>query len=113
MNVPNTGILHYALTHTLHICPIACLQEKDKEKEKKKKKKKKKRKEKKRKREKKIKKTKERERERKEKGKRIQYVLSVCKILKCFRSDGYKAYKTLGKGWADGKTDVQMNKGNT
>ena len=39
INVPNTGILPYALTHTLHICPIACLQEKEKEKEKKKEKK--------------------------------------------------------------------------
>ena len=114
MNVPNTGILHYALTHTLHICPIACLQEKDKEKEKKKKKKKKKRKKKEKEKRKLRKPKKERERKEKEKkGKRIQYVLSVCKILKCFRSDGYKAYKTLGKGWADGKTDVQMNQGNT
>ena len=29
------------------------------------------------------------------------------------RSVGYKACKTLGKGWADGWTDVQMYKGNT
>ena len=49
MNVPNTGILPYALTHTLRICPIACLQEKEKEKEKNKKKKRKENKKKKRK----------------------------------------------------------------
>ena len=87
MNVPNTGILPYALTNTLHICPIACLQEKEKEKEKEK-----------RKREKKIKKKKEKDRERekrkrKEKGTRMQYsmyVLFVCKILKCFSLIGLK-----------------------
>ena len=32
MNVPKTGILPYAPTHTLHICPISCLKEKEKEK---------------------------------------------------------------------------------
>ena len=124
MNVPNTGILPYALTNTLHICPIACLQEKEKEKEKKKKKKRKKKK-------KKIKKKKERERERgrdrekkkTEKRKKGQECNIQCMsylsvkysnmfltdMFETIRSVGYKACNTLGKGWADGWTDEQMN----
>ena len=74
MNVPNTGILPYALTNTLHICPIACLQEKEKEKEQKKKEKRKEKKEKE-KRKLRKRKGKEREREKRKKGKyNVQYM---------------------------------------